>query len=248
MRGLRPPRPTCLPAVPSEASPATPTQLAATILAAGMGLRLGSRPKAALEIDGVSLLQRHSQALACVGATPVRVVIGPYADTLLPLARQAHVQPLVHTLATPSLIDSQRLAVRAHLADPQLAACDLMLLVADLPELNASHLAPLMQAWHQRPDGVHALVPTVEGRRGHPVILSLHALRAISAQADHLGVRDWMTHHRQAVQVYSTPHRAHVTDLDTQEDLVMLQTRLAPQHVAWPVGLAGAGASHPGTP
>ncbi|HLO92718.1 MAG TPA: NTP transferase domain-containing protein, partial [Burkholderiaceae bacterium] len=86
----------------------------AVILAAGLGRRLGSRPKAALHIGVQSLLERLADALREAGVRQPRVVLGPYRETLLPLARRAGLDPLLHEREQPSLIDSQRLALQAH--------------------------------------------------------------------------------------------------------------------------------------
>lgn len=205
------------------------------MLAAGRGRRLGLRPKSALLIDGVSLLQRLVAAVhdKAVGV-PVQVVIGPYGETLLPLVACCGAVPLPHTLPEPSLVDSQRLAIRAHLSAPARQGMDLMLLVADMPELAAEHITPLRQAWATRPAGVQAMVPVHDGARGHPVILSAAAVQAIDALPAELGVREWMREHPDAVALWPQAARACVTDLDTPEDLQALRQRLPTLTLRWP--------------
>jgi molybdenum cofactor cytidylyltransferase len=208
--------------------------VAPTLLAAGLGRRLGGRPKSALSIDGVSLLERLLAAVRGAGTVSrPHVVIGPYADTLLPLTTRCGAMPLRHTLPEPSLVDSQRLAAQAHLDDPARQGMDLMLLVADLPELAAEHIAPLLQAWAQRATGVRAMVPVADGVRGHPVILAHAAVQAIATLPAGQGVRDWMRQHPDAVALWPGAHPACVTDLDTPEDLQALQRQLAPAVVQW---------------
>src|SRR5690606_39258260 len=51
--------------------------------------------------------------------------------------------------------------------------------VADLPLLAATHVAPVLEAWRQRPDGIEAMMPLVGGVRGHPVLLSWQAVSRI---------------------------------------------------------------------
>ena len=63
--------------------------LAATLLAAGLGRRLGGVPKTALLIDGESLFERLVRALRQSGIEAISVVIGPYADTLLAKGAEA---------------------------------------------------------------------------------------------------------------------------------------------------------------
>lgn len=90
--------------------------LAATILAAGLGQRLGGRPKATLQIGGVSLLETLVAALRGAGIQDVSVVIGPYREQLLPLLAHCGASAVEHRQPNPSLVDSQRLALDAHAA------------------------------------------------------------------------------------------------------------------------------------
>jgi molybdenum cofactor cytidylyltransferase len=196
----------------------------AVILAAGLGARLGGRPKAALRHpDGHTLLERSTAALRGAGVAEVSVVIGPYREALLPLVAACAARPLLHTLAAPSLIDSQRLALAEHAAAcaPE-APGDVLLLLADLPLLTAAHVVPLLAAWRARPAGVHALMPVVKGQRGHPVLLSGEAVAGVLAQPAEAGVRAWLAAHPSAVWPLALGDAAYVTDVDTPEDVARL--------------------------
>ena len=204
----------------------------ATILAAGLGRRLGGRPKAALRIGGVSLLERLAGALRGAGVEQISVVIGPYADVLLPLANACGAQVLAHGRDETLLRESQRLAVQAHLA--QRPGCDMLLVLADLPLLNAADIRLLLDAWQQRPAAIEALRPVVEGVQGHPLLLSAQALRQVAALPADLGIRDWLNGQRGLLWPVASPQRAFITDLDTPQDLAALQSLLLPLPVDWP--------------
>jgi len=195
--------------------------LAATILAAGLGLRLGGCPKATLQIGGISMLERLVAALRGAGIQTVSVVIGPYREQLLPLVAHCGARAVEHRQPDPSLIDSQRLALDAHRAG--FAGHDLLLVLADLPLLSAADVSPLLAAWHRRAPTVHALMPVVDGVRGHPLLLSGYAMEQVSTTARHLGIRDWLGRHPEAVQPVHTARRAYVTDVDTPDDLAALR-------------------------
>lgn len=216
-----------------------PPPIAATVLAAGLGRRLGNRPKATLEIDGRSLLERLTAALRGAGIDDVSLVIGPYAEQLLPLAAACGLRVLAHRLPDSSLIDSQRLALQAHVT--RHAGTDLLLVVADLPLLAAMHVVPVLQAWRQRPEGVEAMMPLVGGVRGHPVLLSRQAVERIVATPRALGIRDWLAAHPAAVEAFPASDPAYVTDVDTPADVDRLRTLLHPTTVAWPAALHTAG-------
>ncbi|OGA76531.1 NTP transferase domain-containing protein [Hydrogenophaga sp.] len=206
--------------------------VAATLLAAGLGRRLGGVPKPALLIDGESLFERLVRALRQSGIEAISVVIGPYADTLLALARRCDVQAIRHSGPADELVASQRLAVHEHLR--QQPGADLMLLVADLPLLAADDIRPLLRAWAQRTAHAQAQVPVVGGVRGHPVLLSWQAVQAVAGQSLPQGVREWMQGSIDATQMLTSDRDAYVTDLDTPDDLQALRSRLAGASIGWP--------------
>lgn len=115
--------------------------LAAAILAAGLGRRLGGIPKSALRIGENTILERIVGALRAADVAPVNVVIGPYRDQLLPLAACCGVKVLKHRLHHPSLVDSQRLALSAHVAN--FPDHDLLLVLADLPLISGADIRHL---------------------------------------------------------------------------------------------------------
>ena len=203
----------------------------ATILAAGLGQRMGGRPKAALQVGSVSLLERLAIALRGAGVDDIAVVLGPYAQTLVPLAQRCGARVLQAQPDTPLTV-SQRLAVQAHIEHA--SGHDMLVLLADLPLLTSAHIAWLLEAWAQRPDGVQAQMPVVDGVRGHPLILSWQAVQAVTAMPAHQGIRDWLHSHPGQVRPLTTPQHAYTTDLDTPEDVAALKEALAPLTVDWP--------------
>lgn len=210
----------------------TGTPLAAAILAAGLGLRLGGRPKATLQIGGISLLERMVAALRGAGIQQISVVVGPYRDQLLHLAAHCRVGVIAHQRPDASLVDSQRLALKTH--GSLFTNHDLLLVLADLPLLSAADVSPLLAAWQQRAPTVHAQMPMVDGIRGHPLLLSSYAVEQVSATTSNQGIRDWLNNHSECVRLIHSPQRAYITDLDTPDDLTALQARVHPTPVAWP--------------
>lgn len=223
-------------ATPTPASATGPVPVAATILAAGLGRRLGRRPKAALQIGDRSLLERLVDALHAAGIGPIRIVLGPYTETLLPLAQRCGLQVLAHGRPDTGLVDSQRLALQAHLAQGQAQdqPRDLLLVLADLPWLQADHVRPLLEQWQQRAPGIEAQMPLVAGVRGHPVLLSWRAVGQIAALPPEAGIRDWLKAHSGLVAPFVSQQRAYVTDLDTPADLAALKQAVWPEPVRWP--------------
>lgn len=219
---------------PTQAS--TPVPVAATILAAGLGRRLGGRPKAALQIGKRSLLERLTDSLRAAGIGQIRIVLGPYPETLLPLAQRCGLQVLAHGRPETGLIESQRLALQAHLAQSQAQGQrqDLLLVLADLPWLQADHVRALLEHWQRRAAGIEAQMPLVAGVRGHPVLLSWQAVGQIAALPPDAGIRDWLKDHPGLIGPFISQQSAYVTDLDTPADLARLEQAVRPEPVRWP--------------
>ena len=217
---------------PTQAS--APVPAAATILAAGLGRRLGGRPKAALQIGNLSLLERLCNALRAAGIGQIRIVLGPYPETLLPLAQRCGLQLLTHDRPETRLLDSQRLAIQAHLAQSQGQPQDLLLVLADLPWLQADHVRALLEHWQRRAAGIQAQMPLVAGVRGHPVLLSWQAVGQIATLPPDAGIRDWLEDHPGLIGPFISQQRAYVTDLDTPSDLARLEQTVRPEPVRWP--------------
>ncbi len=191
--------------------------LAATILAAGLGQRMGGIPKAALQVGGVSVLERIVKALRGAGIDDIGAVIGPYRDQLQPLLDRCQVRAIRHERLGPSLIDSQRLALQSH--QERFPDGDVMLLLGDLPLLVEVDISRLLACWAERDPHVQAQVPVVGGVRGHPVVFSSQAVAQIVAGASDYGCREWMRSHASSISHVQTRSRAYISDLDTPADL-----------------------------
>lgn len=202
------------------------------VLAAGLGSRMGGCAKPALAVGGVSVLERLTAAFRSAGCEQISVVLGPYREAMLALAGRCQARPVWHTLPEPTLADSQRLAIEDHVSAH--AGSDLMLVVGDLPLLATPHVRALRAAWQGRPAHVDALIPTVDGVPGHPVVLSWRAVRAIHALPSPSGVRDWMAAHTARLWRWPCADAAYVTDIDTPQDLERARAALAPAGPAAP--------------
>jgi CTP:molybdopterin cytidylyltransferase MocA len=208
----------------------------AWILAAGLGRRMGGCPKAAIRLDGPSILETLTQALLHGGCGRVHVMVGPYADVLRPLAAQAGA--LVSEVSAPdgSLLDTQADAIRLHLAE--YPGSDMAVTVADLPLLRAFHVGALLAAWHES-DRQHAMAPRVATQRGHPLILPHALVPAIADQAQGR-IRPWLEQHPDSLTPWDVQEPAYITDLDTHDDVIAMTAQLrqkshrptSPRHTA----------------
>lgn len=198
---------------------ASKPKIGAVLLAAGAGRRLGGIAKALIRVQGVSLVQRHLQALRAAGIDRIVVVTG--------FERQA-VEAEVEAEAPGTTLaynagHAQGLAssVRIGLATVGHGFDGIVMALVDQPLLEAADLAALIAAFKSRPGG-HALVPHVDGVRGNPVLLDELVRARVLASAPGRGVRDLLDQEPALMQAWQTANARFITDLDTTEDVARL--------------------------
>ena len=201
------------------------------VLAAGAGSRMGNRPKCLLQLNGMSLLERQLQALTQAGARPIRVVLGHHAERILQegaLARWA-AQPVRNPQPDDGHVSSLRIGLRALPADLEVV----LVALADQPLIDVQAVQALLQAFAQRPAGTQLLQPNVEGLPGNPVVFSGAVMAQILAGDEHMGARQWMQSHPEAVYRWETPDVHYRLDVDNEEDRQAVE-QMTGKSLRWP--------------
>jgi molybdenum cofactor cytidylyltransferase len=201
------------------------------VLAAGAGSRMGNRPKCLLQLNGMSLLERQLQALTQAGARPIRVVLGHHAERILQegaLARWA-AQPVRNPQPDDGHVSSLRIGLRALPADLEVV----LVALADQPLIDVQAVQALLQAFAQRPAGTQLLQPNVEGLPGNPVVFSGAVMAQILAGDEHMGARQWMQSHPEAVYRWETPDVHYRLDVDNEEDRQAVE-QMTGKSLCWP--------------
>jgi len=208
-------------------SPAGPS-LGAVVLAAGESQRMGGRPKPLIERDGVPLVRRVAQALVDAGVDEVVVVLGHRAQAVAAALASMPVTSVVNAAYAEGRISSLRAGLGALSPD-----CEAILVaLADQPLLEAADVAALVSAFRGR-GAVRALVPRVDGVRGHPVIFERSVRDEILAGGSGFGVRQWLDANPGQVGWVDSDRPGYIEDVDSPEDL----QRIAQRHgcaMRWP--------------
>ncbi|MEY3612758.1 MAG: Nicotine blue oxidoreductase [Pseudomonadota bacterium] len=201
------------------------------ILAAGAGSRMGHRPKCLLQLDGESLLARQLQALTHSGIRPIRVVLGHYAERILQEGALTHwgAQPVRNPQPDDGHVSSLRIGLRALPTDLDAV----LVALADQPLIDTSAVLAMLQAFAQRPAGTHLLQPSFQGLPGNPVVFSAAVMAQILAGPEHMGARQWMQSHPEAVYRWETPHGPYRVDVDNEEDIQTIE-QLTGKSLRWP--------------
>jgi molybdenum cofactor cytidylyltransferase/nicotine blue oxidoreductase len=195
-------------------------KLAAVILAAGFGQRLGGVAKALIQIQGEALLARLITALQQANVTDVTVISGVHHDAIAALAEPMGARVVLHP--NPHL--GQQSSVRLALESIAPTYDALMILLCDQPLIEASDVLELQEAFRRQPQRDFC-VPMVHGQRGNPVIVSRKAVQSILALDRTVACREFMLQNPQTVWQHLTDNDHFIFDLDSTQDLAALEKR-----------------------
>lgn len=175
----------------------------AIILAAGSGRRMG-RDKLWIEIGGETMIVRSVRPYVAAGLQVV-VVVRPGVRLALGGVRTVECEDHAEGMGA-----SLRAGVRA-LGEAEAFVIGL----GDLPWVRTETVVGAVEAW-RRVGGV--VVPTFEGRRGHPVVVAGTLRdRLLEARGDSGG-----RHLRAGAHLWHTDDPGVVTDVDTPADLALM--------------------------
>jgi molybdenum cofactor cytidylyltransferase len=191
--------------------------IAAIVPAAGQSTRMG-QPKPLMSLDGETLIHRVVTALHRGGAKRV-VVIVPPADTPegLPVAdeaRRAGAEVIVPAVRPPEMRASVELGLARLDSDvpPQLV----LLAPADAPGISADLVARVVETARDRPGSI--VVPSHEGRRGHPLVLPWSLAVQIPTLPVGVGVNALVARHLDALVTMASASADVLADIDTPAD------------------------------
>jgi molybdenum cofactor cytidylyltransferase len=191
--------------------------IAALVPAAGRSMRMG-RPKLILPVGGVSLIARVVAALRAGGADRVVVVAppgdAPGASRLIADAEGEGGEVVVLDRATADMRASFERGLNWLEQDPR--PDGLLLCPGDSPGLSAALVARVVRGIQEHPDRI--IIPTYEGKRGHPVALPWRLAAEVRCLPDGVGVNALMAAHADRVLTLDPGDPNALADMDTPED------------------------------
>lgn len=187
------------------------------IPAAGAARRMGGRDKLLEQIDGSPLLTRQVRRALATGAR-VHVVLSRDHPQ-----RQAALGAISDPRLTCEPVDGRegmavalRHAARLALGlDGAAQPLGLMILPADMPELDSDDLNAVIAAFSARPGRIHRGA-VADGRPGHPVIFPRRLFARLEGLTGDSGARGLLAGEELCLTPLPGAHA--LTDLDTPED------------------------------
>ena len=196
-------------------------QIAAIVLAAGRSTRMGGPNKLVAEIAGKPLVRIAAEEALASRAKPVIVVTGHQRERVeaalagLPLK-------LVHN---PDFADGLATSVRTGIATVPPAADGAVICLGDMPQVDAALINRLIDAFDPE-QGALGVVPSINGKRGNPVLWSRRFFPDLMAIEGDVGARRLIGRYGEAVIEVPVTGKAAFTDIDTQEALTGLKAEV----------------------
>ena len=190
------------------------------VLAAGEARRMGGRPKALIERDGVPLVRCVTQALLDAGVRDVVVVLGHRAEAVTAALAGLPVACAVNDRYRDGRVSS----LRAGLSALPNGVEAIVIALADQPLLGAEDVRALLRAFADRRQA-RAVVPRVHGVRGHPVVFEAGVGREILQRDTAFGARHWLQEHPAQRSWFDNGNDHYCVDIDSPGDLARVERR-----------------------
>ncbi len=189
------------------------------IPAAGAASRMRGADKLLETVAGEALLRRQARIALATGA---RVLV------TLPPDRPARLTALeglaVERIVVPEAAEGMSASLR-HGALAAVGASGLMILLADLPEIETDDLFTVIRAFEGDPAAPILRGASEAGVPGHPVLLPARLFGDLAALHGDEGARGVLAAHKGEVRLVPLPGDRAVIDLDTPEDWAAWRAR-----------------------
>lgn len=206
------PRTEAAPRARRRGDAATP-HFAAIILAAGQSRRMGAVNKLLISVDGKAMVRHAVDAVRDAGADPVIVVTGHAHEDVQAAAGDRTL--FVHN---PDYAEGLSTSLRVGVsAIPE--HCDAAIVaLGDMPRVSAEHIRALIAAYD--PDeGQLICVPTVDGKRGNPVLWDRRFFDDMATLGGDVGAKHLIGDYADVVTEVPMPDKGVLMDIDSPDAL-----------------------------
>jgi molybdenum cofactor cytidylyltransferase len=200
-----------------KAVPEQGKRVAAVVLAAGRSTRMGAVNKMIAEIGGKPLVRIAAEQALASKAAPVIVVTGHERDKVEAALAGLNVR-FAHN---PDYAEGLGSSLRTGIAAVPAEADGVVVCLGDMPHVDAALIDKLIAAFDPE-QGALVVVPTLEGRRGNPVIWARRFFPALMAVAGDVGARGMLAGVAEAVAEVPVTDVAVAVDVDTPEALAQV--------------------------
>ncbi len=196
-------------------------RIAAIVLAAGRSTRMGGPNKLLAEINGRPLVRIAAEEALASQARPVIVVTGHQRERV-----EAALKGLDVTLAhNPDFAEGLSTSLKVGIAAVPSDVDGAIVCLGDMPQVD-SPLIDLLLAAFDPEKGALVVVPTIDGKRGNPVVWSRRFFPELAALDGDTGARHLITTYPEAVTEVSLTGSAALVDVDTPDALKAVKAQI----------------------
>ncbi len=186
------------------------SRVAVLLLAAGSATRMRGADKLLEDVAGEPLICLQATRARRTGA-PVIVTLPPQPD-----ARGAALAEMpVARVEVPDAGEGMAASIRTGIAAIPPGSEGVMIVPADMPEIDAEDMAAMLEDWQP---GEILRGAAADGTPGHPVIFPVDLFEELTQLSGDTGAREVLVRHRARLRLHPLPDRHALTDLDTPED------------------------------
>jgi molybdenum cofactor cytidylyltransferase len=196
-------------------------RVAAIILAAGRSTRMGGPNKLTAEIAGRPLVRIAAEEALASRARPVVVVTGHERERVEAALKGLNVQRVHNPDFAAGLSTSLKVGLAA--LPPEVDGA--IVCLGDMPQVRASLINQLTAAFDPE-RGALVVVPSIEGKRGNPVVWSRRFFPELMALEGDVGARHLIARYPEAVAEVPVTDNAALIDVDTPEALIAVRAEL----------------------
>jgi molybdenum cofactor cytidylyltransferase len=204
-----------------ERTPESGRQVAAVVLAAGRSTRMGAINKMLAEIGGKPLVRIAAEQAVASNAKPVIVVTGHEREKVEAALKGLPVR-LVHN---SDYAEGLGTSLKAGIAAVPEKADAAIVCLGDMPQVDAPLINRLIAALDPE-RGALVVVPSIDGRRGNPVVWSRRFFHDLMSIQGDIGARHLIGSYAEVVVEVPVAGEAALTDVDTPESLSAVKTEI----------------------
>ena len=203
-----------------EPIPSEGKRVAAVVLAAGRSTRMGSN-KLLAEISGKPLLRLVAEAALASRASPVIVVTGHERER----AEAALTGLPVHFVHNPDFAAGLGTSLRTGISAVPAEADGAIVLLGDMPQVDGPLIDRLLAAFDPEKGGL-IVIPSIEGKRGNPVVWSRRFFPDLRTIDGDVGARHLIGTYTEAVVEVPVTGNGALADIDTPDALLALKQEM----------------------
>lgn len=204
-----------------ELVPETGRRVAAVVLAAGRSTRMGAVNKMLAEIGGKPLVRIAVEQAIASRAKPVIVVTGHEREKV-----EATLKGLPVRLAhNPDFSEGLGSSLKAGIAAVPADADAAIICLGDMPQVDAALIDRLIAAFDPERSAL-VVVPSIDGRRGNPVVWSRRFFHDLMSIQGDVGARHLIGNYTEAVVEVPVTGEAALVDVDTPESLSAVKAEI----------------------